>query len=270
MGVVHHDDGAMLVGEVADLGERRDRAVHREDPVGRDELHAGGLRLDQLRLEVGQVAIGVAESLGLAEADAVDDRGMVERVGDDRVLRAEDRLEEAAVGVPAGGVEDRILGAEEVADRRLEFAVDRLGAADEPDGAEAVAPALERGGRGGLDLRVVRQAEVVVRAQVERLAAILEPDARTLGGVDEPFLLVEPARADIGEALGEEALERGVHGVQGWVQSRTTLPDCPDSMASKPRRNSRAGRRCVIAGVMSTWDCSSAIILYQVSYISRP
>jgi hypothetical protein len=56
--------------------------------------------------------------LGLAEADAVDDRRVVERVGDDRVLLAEQRLEEAAVGVEAGPVEDGVLGPEERADLR--------------------------------------------------------------------------------------------------------------------------------------------------------
>ena len=46
-------------------------------------------------------------------------------------------------------------------------------------------------------MRMIGQAEVIVRAQVEDFAAILEPDARALGGVDEPLLLEEAAGADI-------------------------------------------------------------------------
>ena len=111
--VVDHHHGVVLLGEVADAAEIGDDAVHREHAVGGDqpEARAGGLL--QLGLEVGHVVVGVAEALGLAEPHAVDDRGVVERVGDDRVLLAEQRLEQAAIGVEAGGIEDRVLHAEE-------------------------------------------------------------------------------------------------------------------------------------------------------------
>ena len=69
------------------------------------------------------VVVLVAMALGLAEPDAVDDRRVVERVGDDRVLLAEQRLEQAAVRVEARAVEDRVLGAEELRDRGLELLV---------------------------------------------------------------------------------------------------------------------------------------------------
>jgi hypothetical protein len=72
-------------------------------------------------LEGGHVAVGVAVPLGLAEPDAVDDRGVVERVGDDRVLLAEQGLEEPAVGVEGRAVEDRVLGADEGRDAPLEL-----------------------------------------------------------------------------------------------------------------------------------------------------
>ena len=77
---------------------------------------AGGVGRLQLRFQFGHVAVGVAKALGFAQAHAVDDRGVVERIGDDRVFLAEQRLEQAAVGVEAGGVEDGVLRAEEVRD----------------------------------------------------------------------------------------------------------------------------------------------------------
>ena len=64
-------------------------------------------------LQLGHVAVGVAQALRLAQADAVDDAGVVERVGDDRVALIEQGLEQPAVGVEARGVQDRVLGAEE-------------------------------------------------------------------------------------------------------------------------------------------------------------
>jgi hypothetical protein len=54
------------------------------------------------------------------------------------------------------------------------------------------------------------------------------------------------------------------------VQSKTTLPDWPLSMTSKPRSNSVEWNRCVITGRMSSPLSSMTVIWYQVSYISRP
>ena len=65
--------------------------------------------------EVGQIVVAIAEALRFAEADAVNDAGVVEFVGDDGVLRSQQRLEEPAVGIEAGAVEKRVLGAEELA-----------------------------------------------------------------------------------------------------------------------------------------------------------
>ena len=85
---VHH--GVVFRGERMDLVELGDDAVHREHAVGGDELEAraGGIGFLEFRFEVGHVVVGVAEALGLAEAHAVDDRGVVERIGNDGVLLA--------------------------------------------------------------------------------------------------------------------------------------------------------------------------------------
>ena len=63
----------------------------------------------------------IAVALGPAETDAVDDRGVVERVADDGVPLVEQGLEEAAVGVEARRVEDGVLGAEESGERPSSF-----------------------------------------------------------------------------------------------------------------------------------------------------
>ena len=68
--------------------------------------------------QIVHVGVAVAVALGLAEPDAVDDGGVVEGVADDRVLLVQQGLEQAAIGVEAGGIEDGILGAEEAGDAR--------------------------------------------------------------------------------------------------------------------------------------------------------
>ena len=72
-------------------------------------------------LEVGHVAVRVAEALRLAETDAVDDRGVVERVGDDRVVGPEKRLEDASVRVEARAEENAVVGLRELRDGALQL-----------------------------------------------------------------------------------------------------------------------------------------------------
>ena len=154
----------------------------------------------ELGLQVGHVLVGVAEPLGLAQPDAVDDRRVVQLVGDDRVLRAEQRLEDAAVGVEAGGEQDGVLGAEELRDPALQLQVQVLRAADEPDAGHAEAALVHGALRRGDDVRVVGQAQVVVGAEVQHLAAgspICRPDVAGLGRVDVALRLEQARGADL-------------------------------------------------------------------------
>jgi hypothetical protein len=166
---------------------------------------------DQEPLELVHVAVGVALALGPAEADPVDDRGVVERVRDDHVGIVEERLEETAVGVEAGCVEHRVVHAEERGDGRLEIFVDGLGAADEAHAREPQAPAGEALLRGPHQGRVVGEPEVVVGAEVEDLMAA-HRDVGALRTLDDPLALPEPGLADGIELAAQPRLDRSVHG----------------------------------------------------------
>ena len=63
---------------------------------------------------------------------------------DHAVLLVQDRLEQSAVGVEARRVQDRVVGAEELAERGLQLVVHGLGAADEAHRRHAVAVGVER------------------------------------------------------------------------------------------------------------------------------
>ena len=124
---------------------------------------------------------------------------MVEGVADDRVFGPEDGLEQAGVGVEAGGIEDGVPGAEEIADPRLQGLVDGLGAADETHRRQAEA-VLVQTGLGGLDeRRMVGQAEIVVGAEIDHVRAVGEGDFRRLGRGDDTFVLIE---TDAAKRLG--------------------------------------------------------------------
>jgi hypothetical protein len=64
--------------QVANGGQIGDVAVHTEDAIGDDQPEAGVTGLAQLCLKVVHVTVAIAEALRLAEADAVDDGGVVQ------------------------------------------------------------------------------------------------------------------------------------------------------------------------------------------------
>ena len=128
--LVDHHQCIVLLSEVADLVDRGNVAVHREDTIGDDNAETLGLGFLQAFLQLGHVGIGIAIALGLAETHTVNDRGMIERIADDGILFGEERFEHAAIGIEAGGIENGVLGLEVIGDGGLQFLMDVLRAAD--------------------------------------------------------------------------------------------------------------------------------------------
>src|SRR5262249_59879243 len=104
-------------------------------------------------------------ALSFTEPDAVNDAGVVQLVGENRVLLAQERLEQPAVGVEAGGIEDSIFFAKETGDGPFKCLVQLLRAADKADRREAETPAAQPLVGGLNDLGVIGQAKVVVGAE---------------------------------------------------------------------------------------------------------
>ncbi len=93
MRIVDHDHCAVAFGQIAYGVEASEVAVHREDAVGGNHAQAFlGCRLESL-FERRHVAVRIAVTLGLAKTYAVDDRRVVQGVGNDRVFFAEERFE---------------------------------------------------------------------------------------------------------------------------------------------------------------------------------
>lgn len=67
------------------------------------------------------VFVLVAEFLGLAKANAVDDGGVIQLVGDDGVVGRQHGLEQAGVGVETARVENGILATVKLGDPPLQF-----------------------------------------------------------------------------------------------------------------------------------------------------
>jgi hypothetical protein len=115
---------------------------------------------------------------------------VIERIADHGIPFVQQGLEQPGVGVETGRIEGRVFGAEKAGNPRFQLFVDGLGAADEAHRRHAEAVALERR-PGRLDQRrMVRQAEIVVGAEVDDLA-FADLDRRRLGGGDDPLGLVQ-------------------------------------------------------------------------------
>ena len=85
--------------------------------------HSRGLL--EPRFQLVEIVVGVAQTLRLAQPDAVDDARVIQRVADHRILLIEQRLEQAAVRIEARRIEDRVFRAEKTAQALLQVLVDR-------------------------------------------------------------------------------------------------------------------------------------------------
>ena len=176
--LVDHHPRVVAAGEVDDALERRDVAVHREHAVGHDQASPPA-RLAQPPLEVVGVEVVVDERLRSRQPAPVDDAGVVEGVGEDDVALLRERADHAHVGEVARAEQQAALAALELGQPLLQPAVQRHVPRYEPRGARAD-PVAHRRVRGCLPhLRVVGEAEVVVRAQQQHALAV-EQHARPL------------------------------------------------------------------------------------------
>ena len=103
---------------------------------------------------------------------------MVERIGDDGILFREQRFEQTSVRIKASRIENSILGAEEVGYDTLELFVRILCAADETHRCHAVAACVHTVFGCLNQFGIVRQTEVVVRAEIDHFLPALYGDAR--------------------------------------------------------------------------------------------
>ena len=192
--VVDHQPRAVAVLALHDPRKIREIPLHREHAVDDDQLALVVARHAQLLLEVVHVVVAVLVGLAEAEAAAVDDAGVVERVEDRDVGAVEQAGEDAQVDLEAGREGERRLASHELREALLELDVDLERAVEQPRARAAGAVEREGGGGRRLHLGVVRQAQVVVRAQHHELAPLVEHDG-ILGRLDHPVVGIHARRA---------------------------------------------------------------------------
>ena len=210
MALVNHYHSIVLVGQLVDFVERADIAVHRKDAVCDDDTEAVLLGSFELLFEISHVGIGIAITLGLAEAHAVDDGSVGQSVTDDSILFRQQGLENAAVSIEAGSVEDGVLGAKEFGNLTFKLLMEILAASDEADRSHTIAAGIHAF-LGGFDkLRIVGQTEVVIGTEVEALLT-LNHNLGTLGALDNAFMFVKTSGFDVGQLCLKMLLKLSIH-----------------------------------------------------------
>ena len=146
MRVVDHHDRPAPRGDLDELGQGRDVAVHREHAVGDQELTAAGpCGLGQRHVRRADVLVREDLDLRAREPRAVDDRRVVQLIADDHVLLAQDRSDRAGVRHEAGLEHQGGIGMLEVGEAALQLLVHRHRAGDRSDGPAAGAEVSGRG-----------------------------------------------------------------------------------------------------------------------------
>lgn len=256
MRVINHHQRTVLIRQVADLLQRRQVAIHGEHPIGDDDGPTctgavvqlrGGL---QLLLQVSHVPVGVAEAGCLGQADAVNNRGVVQRIGNDGVLGPKQGFEHSPVGVEAAGEQDGVIGAQKGRQPLLQLQVDILRAANEAHRGHSET-SLVQGPLGGCDDPfIIGQPQVVVRAEVQHLARLIPQgpglDARRLRRINMAFSLVESRLAQLPQFGCQLLFHVRVHCLAPRKRSSQVLlfrPVRPWPRRTRPAIGRREGNR---------------------------
>ena len=203
--LVDHHTRADRARDFHDLDQRCHVAVHREHRVGDDQRpsRAAAARFVAAHapFQVLDVEVPVHDHLRPGQTAAVDDRGVVELIREDRVAASRERPDHTEIGQVPRAEQQAGLRAVEGGQALLEATVDRHRPRDQPRGSSPDAPARGRVGGRIAHAWVVGQAEVVVRAQQQHRLAV-EQHGGPLRARHEPQAAAQSGQLELGQPLG--------------------------------------------------------------------
>ena len=172
VGVVHHDPGAVLLRQAADLRQVGDVSAHGENAVGDDQAALVFGHPLQLGLQVGHVVMLISQHLAVAQAAGVVKAGVVLLVHDDVVVQAGYRADDAQIGLEARGQGDDRLLAKELRQFGLQFEMQPQRPVEEAGAGAAGTQGLVGFHARRDDVRVCGQTQVVVGTEHDAALAL--------------------------------------------------------------------------------------------------
>ena len=118
---VHHQHGGMFFGQLGQLRQRRQIAVHAEERIGDDQSSAIARRILQQFGQMIDIQMAIHMHLGPREPATVDQAGMIFRIGINRIAAIHQRRNRTEIRGKPGGEQQRRFGAFEFRQATLQF-----------------------------------------------------------------------------------------------------------------------------------------------------
>ena len=194
-------------------------------------LPGAARRARELARESVEIAVRVAMHLAKSEPRAVDERRVIEPVEEDVIAATDERRERAEARLIARGEDERRRLVEERGEPRFERVVQIERAVEEPasGGSGAIA---QRGAVAGLEhFRMMREPEVVVRADHD-LPHAADPRFGRRRLLDRREVRIDAHRLNFERRVYDGALIENAHVRRGrWAGRRSASGDIPSRRA---------------------------------------
>src|SRR6266852_7508519 len=223
--VVDQKPGVVAFAQIEQRRQQRDVAVHAEYAIGDDQprSRAGFGQRSRQETEIG---VRVANHPGARQAHAVDQRSVIECVGENRILRAGERGNGADICLIAGGKKQRPRHLHELGELRFEALVEGAVPAQKMRGA--LPDPVTRGGfdRRLYDPRMVGEPQVIIAAERKALLPVHD-DARPLRALADKAAAAQAAALEFGELFGQALKDQGRitknRGSCSWFEARKRM-----------------------------------------------
>ena len=216
VGVVHHDPGAVLLRQSADLRQLGNIAAHGEHAVGDDQRARRLRHLLQALLQLRHVAVAIAQHLAVGQLAPGVNAGVVLTVADDVVVAAHQRGDDAHIGLESGPEGDDAGLAQELGQRVLQLQMHLQRAVEEAGAGAAGAVPLQRLDAGLHHHGVGGQAQIVVGAQHDAALA-LHHHLHVLTGLEGVEIGVDALLLQLTGQRGGIAFFKNIHDMSFLV-----------------------------------------------------
>ncbi len=167
MRVIHHQHHIVPAGDRIDLIQRRQITIHAENAIGDDQRTTiSALVLENHLLQVSCIGMLIAVNTRTGKPAAIDDAGMVQGIRNNEVFLANQHGDHRSVGAKTGLKDNRSLDSLEIRQAALQFRMDVHGTGDRTHRARANTEFLQCSGSGFNQPGMIRQSEVIIRAEV--------------------------------------------------------------------------------------------------------
>ena len=116
---------------------------------------------------------------------------MVQRIRDNRILRAQQHLKQAAIGIKARGIKNRLLHTQKLTELMLQLFVQALSATDKPHRCQPITPVIEARFSSGTYLWVLSQPQIIIGAEIQHLRLTINANPGALGRSNFPLRLIQ-------------------------------------------------------------------------------